>query len=86
MKSLINSRQGLTGVDVCAGRNPYCLKAWVIEHLVVATVDGDVKVFVVLVFFCPSDFVLKGAAYCDYSRTRDSVKKGMDVSLALTAS
>ena len=73
-------------MNVRAGRHPNCLKAWVIEHLVIATVDGDVKVFVVLVFFCPSDFVLKGATYCDYSGTRDSVEKGMGVSLALTAS
>ena len=54
-----------------------------VEHLVIVVVDSDVKVFVVMVLFCPGDFVLERAAYCDDSSTRDSVEKGMDVSLAL---
>ena len=54
-----------------------------VDHLVIVAVDSDVKVFVVLVLFCPSDFVLEAAAHCDYSGPRDSVEKGMDVPLAL---
>jgi len=58
----------------------------VVKHLVIAAVDGDVKVFVVLVLFGPGDFMFEGAAYCDHSGTRDSVEKSMDVSLALRMS
>ena len=70
-------------MNVCAGRNPYCLKTRVVEHLGIAAVDSDAKVFVVLVLSCPGYFVLEAAAHCDDSSTRDSVEKGMDVPLAL---
>jgi hypothetical protein len=86
MKTLVNRRQGLTGVNIRASRDPYCLETRVIKHLFVVVIDSDVKIFVILVRFGPGDFMFEGAAYCDHSDTRDSVEKSMDVSLALRMS
>lgn len=84
VKTLLDTSQGLGGVDIGTGRNPDSLQARVIQHLIVRVVDLDAGILILLA--SPDLLRFFSAADRDYFRARDSFDKCQHMAFSLSMS
>ena len=85
MQVLVDSCQRLACMDVSATRDPDCLKSRMSQHVIVVVIDGDAKLVVLLVACGPFNLASISTADCHDLRSRNTIKQGMHMTLALKA-
>jgi hypothetical protein len=82
VEPLLNPSQGLAGVHVGAGRDPYRIEPWMSQHLIEGVIYFNASILVSI--SGPRELVRFIAADCDNFRAWHPIDQGVNMAFALS--